>query len=363
MPGAVFCSPARRASRLHSSVCRPREQLVPVCAEEEIRMTRQRSFGYLHAIIAALFLLGGCTPEQAADREPGPGAEELSVIVYTPAGEVVELPESVIRSMPEISGEAEAINAAGYSVSVPYTGHELEGVLEAVGVARSDLGGIRIVSRDGYGIELPRAVILEREIILATRVYGDDELKPEDRPFRLVVPGERTMYWGRGLAELHLHAVEAPPMISTMVLLTDGVTATGGRLDLVALLGDASATITMLASDGMERREVLDPARRYYIDLDDDDRAPFFNSPDHARGMNLRNVMAVLHQNRAYLFLAGFASSEGVIQGSDVVDLLGGLLADRLVLVSGGDEVKIDASDLASGAFEVEGQGAVFRSR
>ncbi len=313
----------------------------------------RRPCGCPPAIIAALLILGGCVPEETTDRAPVPGADELTVIVYTPAGEMVKLPELAIRSMPEITGEAEAINAAGHSVSVPYTGHELEGVLERVGVARSDLGGVRIVSRDGYGIELPRAVILEREIILATRVYGDDELKPEDRPFRVVVPGERTMYWGRGLAELHLHAVEAPPVITTLVVLADGVTAPGARLDLVAILGDASATVTMLASDGMERREVLDPARRYYIDLDDDDRAPFFNSPDHARGMNLRHVMAVLHEGRAYLLLAGFPSSGGVIQGSCVQDLLGGMLADRLLLVSGGDEVEIGASDLASGAFEV----------
>lgn len=318
-------------------------------------------------LLAALLLLacGGCAADKA---EPGPSSggagDEAITISGLPGGPITVTVEE-LKALPAETEEALSISSSGEESTVPYKGVDINTVLEPHGVSLDDYSGVRLVAADGYSIEVHEDILRSQRLFLAYELYGEP-LWEENRPLRVVIPNVRSMYWIKKLREVHLIQGDGGTAVQTLYLAENMPAAAGeaGELDLALLLGlEQDTRVTIIAADGLVKKETLEIGRiNYFISREGED-APEFYSPDIPRTMYVKKVAALIHGDCAYLFAGAFAAEEGAVSGERFLQLLEDYLApDGIVLHAGEGEMReITAADLAALSFMLTPEGVVLQ--
>jgi len=220
-----------------------------------------------------------------------------------------------LKKLPAVTKKARATRANGEIVRIKATGPLLEDVLQQKGKSVKDYSTIRFTARDGYSIAVPPDVLKNREIILAYQIDG----KPpdaENEPIRVVIPGERAMYWVRMLDRIDLETGAVQTPVTKVVFLetavkilpqedyqhfdsTDKAIKTKDLVDSYAGT-DKVKNVFIKASDGLHKNETKSNFLNAYIKITGKE-VPKFLAPHLPQGMHVRDVLCINYGETSFL--------------------------------------------------------------
>ena len=237
----------------------------------------------------------------------GPGGQtEASDILFTglPGGAFSLTAAQLKNDYAPGEVDAVSIDSKGTEKRVRAVGVLLETILQARGASVMDFGSATASASDGYTITIPGAVLHGRDILVAFEANGE-EIDP-----RLVVPGERAMYWVKFLSEIAFEtAVEEAPIAEEIYWGDLLAQLKGSRvvdyeykgdiynaLPISVLLGELDLGaepvefVTIKSTDGLTKTEKYDIFAGQLLIIDGTPDAPLYIGPDLPAGMRVKNV-------------------------------------------------------------------------
>ncbi|HBN95936.1 MAG TPA: hypothetical protein DDZ66_06530 [Firmicutes bacterium] len=282
------------------------------------------------------------------------------------------VPLSMIRELPQLTQDVVAVNSAGKESHFTVTGALFDDLLATYGKQQENILGIRLIASDGYSIDVPREVLVQREIILA---YLTDGMLLDERsePLRAIIPEERAMYWVRNLIQIEIIDQVQSAEITTIRFL-ESLTeiqpledyAYYAEIDqainiqeIVENLGldQKPERVFFQASDGFEKNETYEEFSSGYIKMTGTS-APLFLSPKLPKGMQVKDIVFFTVADNGFVSLTQAFDYYAPKTQDDVVGIsLAELMADLGVVKSDlyrltaidGYEVEVTAEDMASG--------------
>lgn len=330
-------------------------------------------------IFIIMLTLAGCgeKTETAGDLTAEDG-QEFVITGLTDSDYPITVGE--LKKLPAITKKARATRSNGEVVKIKATGCLLEDVLQQQGKSVKDYSTIRFSARDGYSIAVPPDILKNRSIILAYRIDGKSP-DEENRPVRVVIPGERAMYWVRMLERIDLETgAEQTPVKKVIFLETAVKTLPQEELkdfdstdkavktkDLVnAYAGsDKISNVFITAGDGLHKNETGSNFLSAYIKITGKE-APKFLAPHLPQGMHIRDLLCINYGETSFL-----AYSQGkkvlppqTLEGqsgialSDVIKQTGLSRAARYKFSSlDGQSLELAVDELGNGLIHENAQG------
>jgi len=231
--------------------------------------------------------------------------EGISIAVSgLPGGEFTVDAARLPYDFAQAEREALSVNSLGEERQRQAKGVLLETILQLHGASQGDYARAEAVSGDGYAIAIPAEVLHGRDILIAYELDGG-VIEP-----RLVVPGERAMYWVKSLRGIELIAGAESVAIEKEVSLADLI---AGLLDRaedykygdadckalpIALLLEAAGAeradfVTITAADGLVKNERWSSFAGQLLVFEGTPEAPLFTGPDLPEGMRVKNVESI----------------------------------------------------------------------
>lgn len=271
-------------------------------------LTKKRKWTFIAgiALFLVLFSIGSV-------HAAYPGEEDFITIVCDLEGDHVFQVETLMNEFEPVEKEIVRRDNEGEIYDrYPIKGVLLSDVLASMGRELGELVSIRLRAGDGYSIEVPGPIVMNRDIILAYEI-DEEPLQDRTRPIRVFIPGEEAMYWVRNTVEISLqstgevkesHAVETEAQdhvlekiyfFETMVLQLEEIDYPGGQDQKAVKAADLLANIEpfpsvyMLATDSFDKNEEYDTVLTAYF-LTQGENTPAFRSPDLPRGMHVRDL-------------------------------------------------------------------------
>ncbi len=263
---------------------------------------------YLFGIVFLLAILFS-----ASVNADYPGEEDFITIVCDLDGEFVFPVETLMNDFEPVTEQIIRRDNEGQIYDeYPIKGVLFADVLSSIGREKGELNSIRLRAGDGYSVEVPGPILLNREIILAYEI-DEEPLFEGTRPIRVFIPEEEAMYWVRNTVEISLnskeevkeaHARETTAQedglekiyfFETMFSVLEEIDYPEGENqkavraeDLLADI-EPSETVYMLATDDFEKNEEYETVLGAYF-LTQGENTPAFRSPDLPRGMHIRDL-------------------------------------------------------------------------
>ncbi|ABI69285.1 molybdopterin-dependent oxidoreductase [Syntrophomonas wolfei] len=283
-----------------------------------------------------------------------------------------------LKKLPAVTKKAQATRANGESIKIKGTGPLLENILQQEGKSVKDYSSIRFTALDGYSISLPPDVFKNRSIILAYQINGKD-LDLENQPIRVVIPGERAMYWVRMLHKIDLETgAEQSPVKKVVFLETaaknlpqedyehfDSVDKAIKTKDLVDNYAgtDRVKNVFIKASDGLHKNETPSNFITAYIKISGKE-SPKFLAPNLPQGMHVRDVLCINYGETCF-----WSYFQGIrvlppqrSDGKSAMDLSGLIKQTGLSRASKYQFNSLDGSSLELTANEM-GKGLIYESQ
>ena len=240
-----------------------------------------------------------------------------SVTVSGLLAEDVMVPLTLIKELRQITEEVVPVTSAGVESHYAATGAVFSDLLAHYGKRQEDILGIRLVASDGYSIDVPRDILMERQIILAYIVDGMP-LEQDGESLRVVIPGERAMYWVRNLSRIEVIDQIQRAEVRTLRFL-ESLAEMGpledypyfGHVDQAMKIketleyleiNEQPERVFFKASDGFEKNEAYDEFVSGYIKITGRS-APLFLSPELPEGMHVRDIVFFLFGDNAFASL------------------------------------------------------------
>lgn len=290
-------------------------------------------------LAAALLILSGCDEKGKSDKGNIP--DDLSkydsscIVLNGIASSDMKVTFSELRELDSVSRKAKAERSNGERVSVNATGPLLETLMKEYGANLDEYNMVRFNAADGYSIAVTSDIFKNKEIILA---YLDDghPLSDKDGPVRVVVPGERAMYWVRMLESIEFEKNNDSQVADKVIILDtvfdilqtsseEKVSGDGGKLirtdALIAKYGNINdntvRNVYISASDGLSKIEAKDNFLGRYIDFTEED-SPSFTGEDLPEGMSVREILTINYGNTAFFSVGSGLESMGVTKAGDM---------------------------------------------
>lgn len=259
---------------------------------------------------------------QGRATEPGPFDGE-KIVVHGLQEQDFEITLGDLKKLSAVTRHAEAARSNGEKVSADATGPLLDIFLQQYGKTQKDFSRVRFTAKDRYSIAVPSDVLTNREIILSYSNAGKP-LQDDMQPVRVVIPGERAMYWVGNLSRIDFETGgdQKPPnkvvFLETAVQSLpqqdyeyfDSVDKAIKTSDLVTKYADINdksvANVFLKASDGLQKNETKDNFLSAFIKITGKE-APKFLAPQFPQGMHIRGLLYVIYGQTAI-----FDYTEGV---------------------------------------------------
>src|SRR6056297_421950 len=289
-----------------------------------------------------------------------------------------------LKELPVVTKDVTSVDSGGNEDNYTVKGALFSDLLDSLGYTKSDLKAVNLVAGDGYSIELPENVLVNRQIILAYEIDGEP-LGEKVKPVRVIIPEERAMYWIKNLTTINVVDMVKSVEIESLVLMetafgqlekvdytyyesTDQAVGISNLIEKFELTTN-SRTVSFTAADGFEKDEQVDIFKDGYIKITGDN-APLFISPDIPKGMHVKDLLFV---NYGFTSVCSLTEALNVYEKSSVEDMTGISLkklveeaglksADKYMLTaSDGYSVEVSSSDLENGILYLE-DGDVVRT-
>lgn len=214
-------------------------------------------------------LLTGCGGNAQMGGFDSYSAAEITVSGLTEDEFTVSIGQ--LAELEAVKRPASATRANGEKVSITAVGPLLDSFLAQYGYTQTDFSRIRFAASDGYSIAVDAEVLAGREIVLALS-DGGKALSGDDQPLRVVIPGERAMYWVRHLNRIEFESGEAVTSCRSLVFLeiaaatltsedyeyngsTDKAIAAADLLAAFGGVRNDGTLVNLLAADGLSKTE------------------------------------------------------------------------------------------------------------
>jgi hypothetical protein len=333
----------------------------------------------LAPVLALAVMAAGCARFPDAAVVAAYAEEDILITGLSDADFSVDA--SVLVDLEQVARSASATRANGEKVSINAQGPLLETFLAQYGKHQADFSRIRFTASDGYSIAVSQDMLKNREIILAL-ADGGKPLSSEDAPVRVVIPGERAMYWVRLLNRIDFESEDgAAGAVQTRKLVfleeavrplpaedydyygaIDRTVTVKALLEAYGLSGDAGGRVYLLASDGLEKSETLDNFLMGRIKFTGAD-SPRFVSEALPVGMHVMNLAFIGLGDTRFVSLARLMDlrpQTGALYFSDLVRE--GSMADGaayLFVFGDGSSETWGPEDLAEASVEFSEGGRV----
>jgi DMSO/TMAO reductase YedYZ molybdopterin-dependent catalytic subunit len=329
----------------------------------------------LLAVVAALFAgCGGTEPSELKYLDD-------EVVIAGVADEEFTVTIRDLTEMEAVSEKAEGARSNGDIVKITAVGPTLDTFLAAYGKTKADYTSVRFSSLDGYSVIIPKEVLERREIVLAYMDGNKAFDKGKSAPLRVVVIGERAMYWARMINRIEFMTGDASSYTSKLVFLDTVLPMLVGSyseeeggdvvstIDLLGQYGGlspASGKVYMTAYDGLKKNETIENFLKGGIKYTGE-LTPQFCSPDLPQGMNMDGIVSVSAGETAYYSLARASEllpekEGGGRTGLSIVDItqeIGFLPANMYQLENADGELQLyTVHDMAQGVFAQGEDGA-----
>jgi hypothetical protein len=277
-----------------------------------------------------------------------------------------------------VSEKAEGLRSNGEVVKFTAVGPTLDTFLEAHGRTRSDYTSVRFSSTDGYSVIVPKELLEKRDIVLAY-MDGNKALDTFNAPLRVIVVGERAMYWARMVDRIEFLSDDDASLTSRVVFLDTVLPALGGSyseeeggdivstIDLLGAYGGLTedGKVSMRAYDGLKKAETIENFLKGYLKYTGE-KTPQFCSPELPEGMNMDGIVLARTGGVVYYSLERASEllpqkefdGQSGIGTSDIIRDIGfvSTATFRLEAVDGTTRL-VSGEDMAAGVF-VEKDGS-----
>jgi DMSO/TMAO reductase YedYZ molybdopterin-dependent catalytic subunit len=268
----------------------------------------------LMMIITVTILFSGCSSSRG---KTSGSPDEVLTIVWK--GGETEIRISELMDLDYVEREISAIDSENEDCVRLVKGVLLEDVLnDYIGIGLSGICSIRFSAGDGYVIEIPPETVEKSEIILAYEIDGEP-LQEESKPFRAIIPDERTLYWVKNLVEVELIEGDVQNKITGVVFIESLIKVLetedydyNGSIDKAVPAADLLMEfreedeqdfIKMISADGLEKNENKEIFEGGFLKIDGED-SPVFLDPEIPRGMWLKDIFAIFYGQTAYISAA-----------------------------------------------------------
>ncbi|MDD3044686.1 MAG: molybdopterin-dependent oxidoreductase, partial [Candidatus Delongbacteria bacterium] len=266
----------------------------------------------------------------------------IVLVLFTGCSKVKETQKNVNESFVIVAGEKEitvkvselssgfdpvntdviSINSSGEENKMNVTGVPLKEVLRSKGIDLTSFNSVRPVSGDGYSIEIPEDILMNREVLLAYNIDGEP-LNDKSKPVRIIVPDERAMYWARNVVKIELldkrETVETEKIIfletayknleKTKYMYQDSFDPAVKISDLLSKYGSTGGNeLYFVSRDGLKRTETKENALVSLIKISGK-ASPLFLSPDLPGGMFIKEIISFKHDNICFFSLDSFQNT------------------------------------------------------
>lgn len=330
-----------------------------------------------------LLSIAGCGMGKKAPAEKISNYGNKKVVISGLKDENFEVSVSQLMQLETVTKSAKANTSNGQEVRVKITGPLLDTFLKQYGKSQKDFSTIRLTAKDKYSIAVPKDILSSREIILGVINKGE-ALTNEDQPVKVVIPGERAMYWVRMLSRIDFETGGSASLCKKIVFLDTAVRhlpqedyqyyeskdkAVKTR-DLIGKYADinnaAVKDVYMTAGDGLNKNETVSNFLSGYIKFTGKD-IPGFLSPDLPQGMHIRDLLTIHYGDTAFFSVCEakktFPKTTGTEESvayTDIAKETGTINAKNCTLIAAdGSKVTLAFSKLANGGFSLGSDGAV----
>lgn len=331
---------------------------------------------WLIILTCLLFLAAGCATEADRRTIADYAADEIVVRGLTEADFSVSI--SDLAALPTVERSASASRANGEQVHIDAVGPLLDTFLAAYGKSQRDFSSIRFTATDDYSIAVDQDVLSQREIVLAIS-DGGQPLSADDQPLRVVIPGERAMYWVRHLCRIDFESGTTAAACRKVVFLeaatrllptsdyeyygvTDQAVTVNDLLNTFNIADSTVDEVTLSAADGLSKTETLANFRSGMIKYTGAD-SPRFVSADLPEGMQVYDLVLIGYGAETFVSLPQLMAQAGSAGGVFFSDLLresGFVGADNYQCTSvDGGEASYSAAQLAHAYLYLDERGWV----
>jgi hypothetical protein len=276
----------------------------------------------LALIMLSILFAAACSKENTKAGAPGPHDEE-KILVHGLQEEDFEITLGDLKQLPTVSKHAEAERSNGEIVKVDATGPLLDAFLQQYGKTQKDFSRVRFTAKDKYSIAVPADVLAGRQIILSYLNKGQP-LADEMQPVRVVIPGERAMYWVMNMIRMDFETGGGQEPPNKVVFLEtavknlpqqdyedlDRVDQAVKISDLIDKYADPNdsgvSNVFLKASDGLQKNETKANFLSAFIKTSGPE-APKFLAPQFPQGMHIRGLLYVIFGHTAV-----FSYNEGM---------------------------------------------------
>lgn len=278
-------------------------------------MLRKNRLPLFLLALTIILTMAGCGGGDATGDRPAASDDGQEIVITGLKDAEYKISVGDLKKLPVVSKKAQASRSNGEIVKLKATGTLLESVLQQEGKSLKDYNRIRFTAQDGYSIAVPQDILKNRPIILAYEVDGKP-LDAENQPIRVVVPGERAMYWVRMLERIDLETGAEQIPVKKVVFLetavktldqedyryfdsTDQAVKTKDLVDNYA--GDNKPkNVFIKAGDGLYKNETQSNFLSAYIKITGKE-APKFMASHLPQGMHVRDVFYINYGKTSFL--------------------------------------------------------------
>lgn len=269
----------------------------------------------LSVVLLLPIIMAACGKTGSTAGDTGPFDEE-KIVVHGLTGRDFEITPGDLRKLKTVTRHCEATRTNGEKVSVTATGPLLDTFLRQYGKNQQDFSCVRFTARDKYSIAVPHDILANRQVILSY-INDGKPLRDDCRPVRIVIPGERSMYWVRKMIRMDFETKNSQKPVNKLIFLetaveklpqedyryfdsTDKAIKTRDLIAEYAGVNDNAVTdVLMKAGDGLQKNETKTNFLESYIKITGQE-APKFVAPQLPEGMQIRNLLLIAYGQTAF---------------------------------------------------------------
>jgi hypothetical protein len=333
----------------------------------------------LVAVVAALGYLNYRAVNASRESNPISAGQ---ILIHGLQDQDVVITMSDLEKLPAVTRYAEAERSNGDEVSVNATGPLLDTLLKQYGRSQQEFSLVRFTARDSYSIAVPPDILKNCPIILSY-INDGKPLEADWQPVRVVIPGERAMYWVKDMIRIDLETgterIPAGKLVfmdpAALSLPQEDLRDNGSSVKAVKTRdlidrytgGSPVQNVFIKAGDGLEKNETGAGFLNACIEVNGQD-APKYLIPGLPEGMTIRNVLVFNYGATAFIDYAEAArvlplqtvGRQSGVALSDIVKQAGLTGAgDYLFTKTDGGSVIVATAGLGNGLVYQDAGGAL----